>query len=285
MKVKEVMKTEFARASVPGTRDTVLEIMSKFDKTSIPLVKGDTEELVGIVSRLDLMRKPDEDQLALLMDRDPPVVAQTDDLEAAVRILLDRGIRRLPVVDSKRRLKGMITVHQIIRKVVSDQFPDELISPFVEKQITTVWEKTPLKAAYTIMRLAGTDVLPVISEKGDLVGIISVSDIMNLSKIVRERRSTSVSAASEGADWSWDATTVLYITTNELQLPDKPVSEVMVGKIVTTYEQETIGEAIKSMRRNDIDQLPVTNASGELCGIVRDKNLMRILLSSKQKPA
>jgi len=282
MKVKEVMKTDFARASVPGTRDTVLEIMSKFDKTGIPLVKGDTEELVGIVSRLDLMRKPEEDQLALLMDRDPPVVSQSDELEDAVRILLERGIRRLPVVDSKRRLKGMITVHQIIRKVVSVQFPDELISPFVERQITTVWEKTPLKAAYTIMRLAGTDVLPVISEKGDLVGIISVSDIINLSKTVRERRSTSVSAASEGTDWSWDATTVLYITTNELQLPDKSVSEVMVGTIVTTYEQETIGEAIKSMRRHDIDQLPVTNASGELCGIVRDKNLMRILLSNKQ---
>jgi CBS domain-containing protein len=172
----------------------------------------------------------------------------------------------------------MITVHQIIRKVVSDQHPDELITPFVERKITTIWEKTPLKAAYTIMRLANTDVLPIISEKGDLVGIISVSDIINLSKIVRESRSTSVSAASEGTDWSWDATTVLYIATNELQLPDKPVSEVMVGGIVTAYEQETIGEAIKSMRRHDIDQLPVTNASGELCGIVRDKNLMRILL-------
>jgi len=282
MKVKEVMKTDFARASVPGTRDTVLEIMSKFDKTSIPLVKGDTEELAGIVSRLDLMRKPEEDQLALLMDRDPPVISQNDELEDAVRILLERGIRRLPVVDSKRQLKGMITVHQIIRKVVSEQYPDELITPFVERQITTVWEKTPLKAAYTIMRLAGTDLLPVISEKGDLVGIISVSDIINLSKIVRESRSTSVSAASEGTDWSWDATTVLYIATNELQLPDKPVTEVMVGGIVTAYEQETFGEAIKSMRRHDIDQLPVTNASGELCGIVRDKNLMRILLSSKQ---
>lgn len=282
LKVKEVMKTEFARASVPGTRDTVLEIMSKYDKTSIPLVKGDTEELAGTVSRLDLMRKPEEDQLALLMDRDPPVISQSNDLEDAVRILLEQGIRRLPVVDSKRRLKGMITVHQIIRKVVSDEFPDELITPFVERQITTVWEKTPIKAAYTIMRLAGTDVLPVISEKGDLVGIISVSDIMNLSKIVRESRSTSVSAASEGTDWSWDATTVLYIATNELQLPDKTVSEVMVGGIVTAYEQETIGEAIKSMRRHDIDQLPVTNASGELCGIVRDKNLMRILLSNKQ---
>ncbi|MHA2426703.1 MAG: CBS domain-containing protein [Candidatus Hermodarchaeia archaeon] len=281
MKVKEVMKTEFARASVPGTRDTVLQIMSEHGTTAIPLVKKDTEELAGIVSRLDLMRKPEEDQLALLMNRDPPVVAQSNEVVDAIRILLEEGIRRLPVVDSKRRLKGMITVHQIIRKVISEQFSEKLITPFVQRQVTAVWENTPVQAAYTIMRLASTDVLPVISVKGDLVGIISVSDIMNLSEIVRERRSTSVSAASEGTDWSWDATTVLYIATNELQLPDKLVSEVMVGGIITTYDQATIGEATKSMRRHDIDQLPVTNAKGELGGIIRDKDLMRILLETQ----
>lgn len=285
MKVKDVMKTEFARTSVPGKRDTVLEIMSEHGKTAIPLVKKDTEELVGMVSRLDLMRKPEEDQLALLMDRDPAVISQSNELEDAVRILIERGIRRLPVVDSKRRLKGMITVHQIIRKIVASQHGDELITPFVERKITAVWENTPLKAVYTIMRLATTDVLPVISEKGDLVGIISVSDIINLSEIVRERRSTS-SAASEGTDWSWDATTVLYITTNELQLPDKPVSEVMVSGIITTYEQETIAETIKSMRRHDIDQLPVTTAAGELVGMIRDKDLLQILLQkSSEKPS
>ncbi|MFX1490834.1 MAG: CBS domain-containing protein [Promethearchaeota archaeon] len=278
MKVKEVMKTEFAQASVPGTRDTVLQIMSDYGKTAIPLVKKDTQELAGMVSRLDLMRKAEEDQLALLMDRNPPVISQTNDVEEAVRILLDKGIRRLAVVDSKRRLKGMITVHQIIRKIISLQYADELITPFVERQVTAVWENTPLKAAYTIMRLAATDVLPVISDKGDLVGIISVSDIINLSEIVRESRSTAVSAASEGTDWSWDATTVLYISTNELQLPDKPVSEVMISGIITTYEQATIGDVTKIMRRHDIDQLPVTTAQGELVGIIRDKNLMKILL-------
>jgi CBS domain-containing protein len=282
MKVKEVMKTEFARASVPGNRDTVLQIMSEHGKTAIPLMKKDTEELAGMVSRLDLMRKPDEGQLALLMDRNPPVIAQSNDIEDAVRILLEKGIRRLPVVDSKRRLKGMITVHQIIRKVVSVQYADELITPFVERKITAIWENTPLKAAYTIMRLASTDVLPVISEKGDLVGVISVSDIMNLSEIVQERRSTSVSAASEGTDWSWDATTILYITTNELQLPDKLVSDVMIGGIITTYEHSTIGETTKSMRRHDIDQLPITSADGELRGMIRDRDLLRILLPAEK---
>lgn len=281
LKVKEIMKTEFARADIPGTRDTVLQIMSKTGKTAIPLVKKGTEELAGIVSRLDLMRKPEEDQLAILMDRDPPIIAQNNSVEDAIKILLDRGIRRLPVVDSKRRLKGMITVHQVIRKVIGVQFADELITPFVKRRVTAIWENTPVKAAYTIMRLANTDVLPTISTTGDLVGIISVSDIINLSEIVRERRATSVSAASEGTDWSWDATTVLYITTNELQLPDKMVNDIMVRGIITTYEQATIGEVVKNMRRNDIDQLPVTNAKGELCGIIRDIDLMRILLQSQ----
>ena len=281
MKVKEVMKTEFVKTSVPGTRETVLALMSEHGKTAIPLVKKETEELAGVVSRLDLMRKPEEDQLALLMDRKPPVVSQSDEIEVAIRILLEKRLRRLPVVDSKRRLKGMITVHQIIRKVISVNFSNELITPFVDREFPAVWEETPVKAAYTIMRLASTDVLPVITLDGTLAGIISVSDIMNLSEIVRERRATSVSAASEGTDWSWDATTVLYIATNELQLPDKLVSDVMISGIVTTFEHATIGEAVKSMRRHDIDQLPVTNAKGELVGLTRDKNFLRILLKEK----
>ncbi|MFX1563078.1 MAG: CBS domain-containing protein [Promethearchaeota archaeon] len=278
MLVKEIMKTEFPQTIIPGTRVKVLQLMSEHETNAIPLLKKGSDELAGIVTRLDLMRKPEEDQLALLMDRDPPVVSPTTEVEDAVRILLEKYIRRLPVIDRKRRLKGMLTVHQIIRKVISVDYANEPITPFVQRKITCIWENTPIRAAYTIMRLAGVDVLPVLSEKGDLVGVISVSDILNLSEIVREDRSTSVSAASEGTDWSWDATAILYIATNELQLPDKSVGDVMVRGVITTFEQATIGEVVKNMRRHDIDQLPVTNAKGELCGLIRDYDLMRILI-------
>ena len=278
MKVEEIMQKEFVHSTVPGTRETVLRLMATHGTNSIPLLKKGSTELAGMITRADLMRRVEEDQLALLMRRDPPTVSPSDKVEDVAHIFLDQGLRKIPVTDGKRRLKGMITVHQIIRRVISSLYPDELISPFVQRQIVCVWENTPLKATYAVMRLAGADMLPVLSEKGDLVGVISVGDIMSLGEIVNERRLSSMSAAGEGQDWSWDATAVLYIATKELRLPDKIVSEIMIRGAITTFEQATIGEVVKSMRRNNINQMPCTTAKGELCGIIRDSDLLRIFL-------
>ncbi len=270
------MQTEFVHSTVPGTRATVLQLMAKHGTNTIPLLKKGSKELAGMVTRADLMSKAEEEQLALLMRRDPPTVSPSDEVEDAARIFLEQGLRKIPVVDGKRHLKGMITIHQIIRKVISTQYPNELISPFVKRQIVCIWENTPLRATYAVMRLAGADMLPVLSKEGDLVGVISVGDIMNLGEIVNERRLSSMSAAGEGTDWSWDATAVLHIATKELQLPDKIVSEVMIRGPITTFEKATIGEVVKSMRRHNINQMVVTTAKGEVCGIIRDADLLRI---------
>jgi CBS domain-containing protein len=281
VKVKEIMQTEFVHSIVPGTRETVLELMAKHGTNTIPLLKKGSKELAGMITRADLMQRAEEEQLALLMRRDPPTVSPSDKVEDIAHIFLDQGLRKIPVTDGKRRLKGMITVHQVIRKVISTLYPDELITPFVKRRIACIWENTPLRAAYAVMRLAVADMLPVLSEKGDLVGVISVGDIMGLGEIVSERRLSSMSAAGEGTDWSWDATAVLYIATKELQLPDKIVSEVMIHGAVTTFEQATIGEVIKNMRRHNINQMPVTTAKGELCGIIRDADLLRVFKRSE----
>ncbi len=274
------MQTEFVHTTVPGTRETVLRLMAKHGTNTIPLLKKGSTELAGMVTRADLMRRVEEEQLALLMRRDSPTVSPSDEVEDVAKIFLDKGLRKIPVIDGKRRLKGMITIHQIIRRVISSQYPDELIEPFVQRRIACVWENTPLKTAYAVMRLAGADMLPCLSEKGELVGVISVGDIMSLSEIVSERRPSSMSAAGEGTDWSWDATAVLYIATKELLLPDKMVSEIMIRGAITTFEKATIEEVVKSMRRHNINQMPVTNAKGDLCGIIRDSDLLRIFLKT-----
>ena len=83
MQVKNVMTKEVKWAEIPGTRAEALELLRKIGASAVPAVKRGTDELVGMVTLRKLFEKSDEDQLAMLVDRDVPPVAPNDKLEEA----------------------------------------------------------------------------------------------------------------------------------------------------------------------------------------------------------
>ncbi len=277
MKVKDIMTTNVIYAEVPGTREQVLRLMTKHKVMGLPVVKKGTKRVVGIVTRTDLMKKPMEEQLALLMTRDPITVNPETPVNEVARILWERDIRRLPVVVGDNELVGVITVADIVYKAIANMNVIKPIKDFVTRKITAVWEKTPLPAAYTIMRLAKVQALPVIDSKGKLTGIISDSDIISVCEITLKEHTSATKAATEGQEWDWDTVTILYISSRELTLPDKPVEEVMVKRVITAVEQTPVSLCARKMRRYDIDQLPVLDAKGNLIGMIRDIDLLQIL--------
>ncbi|MDL5502254.1 MAG: CBS domain-containing protein, partial [Candidatus Methanoperedens sp.] len=97
IKVDDVMVRDVARAELPGSRDEVLEILKSKHISGVPIVKG--SELVGIVTRTDLLKHPEEEQIALLMTRNPITITSDKSIVDAARIILDNNIRRLPVVE------------------------------------------------------------------------------------------------------------------------------------------------------------------------------------------
>jgi len=262
---------------VPGNREHLLELMDKHGVMGLPVVKKGTKEVVGIVTRTDLMQKPDEEQIAMLMTRDPIVTTPDADITDVTKILLDKNIRRLPVVENGE-LVGIVTVADIVWKAISRMNIDKPIKPYVQKKITAVWEGTPLPVAYIVMRLADVQALPVLGNEGQLVGIITDTDFISLSEVVDESKVSEVSAASEGTKWSWDASTYIYIAKKKLKLPKKLVSEVMVTNVIKVAEQISVSECAKMMRKYDIDQFPVVNAKGDLVGMITDVNLLKALL-------
>ncbi len=279
MKVKDIMITNVIYAEVPGTREQVLKLMMKHKVMGLPVVKKGTKKVVGIVTRTDLMEKPAEEQLALLMTRNPITIGPDVPIKEAARILWEHDIRRLPVVINDNELVGIITVADIVHKAIANMNINKPIKDYVSRRITAVWEKTPLPAAYTIMRLAKVQALPVIDSKGKLTGIISDSDILSSCEIVLKEHTSATKAATEGQEWNWDAVTILYISSRELTLPDKPVEEVMVKRVITAVEQTPISLCARKMRRYDIDQLPVLNAKGDLIGMIRDVDLLQVLFN------
>ncbi|MHA1246079.1 MAG: CBS domain-containing protein [Candidatus Thorarchaeota archaeon] len=280
MKVADCMQADVVHVSVPGTREDVLQIMAEKQINGLPVVKKGTKKLVGIVTRTDLLRKADEDQLAMLMVRDPLTVTPQTHVRTAAKLMHEHGYRRLPVVKDDE-LVGLISVPDILGAIIegNEKFQEMQIKDFVRRQIMSVWEKTPLPLAYMIMDMAGQNALVVLNQGGGVSGLISVSDFIRLSEETVENNVSATFSGTENAvDWGWTSKDFLVVTKKLLKLPDIPVENIVTKNIISVTEVTTVAECVRVLRKNDIDQAPVLSATGNLVGMIEDRDLLGLAI-------
>jgi len=276
MQVKDVMTKDAKAAEVPGTRAEAMELLRKLGVSAIPVVKRGSGELMGMVTLRKLFEHPDEDQLAMLIDRDVPSVGPDDKLEEAANKLLRSRVRRMAVLRNEK-LVGVITVRDIVYRAVAEMNTDKPAADYMSPHSTVIWEGTPLKAAIEIMALLGFRGIPVINEAGNLVGMIDDSDIIKVSDIEVGSRMSQMAGRSEGDKWTWDSEDRIYITKSQLKIPNKLVKDVMAKELVTISRKTSVNRAAQLMKQHQVEQTPVLTADGKLVGIVRDTDLLRIL--------
>jgi CBS domain-containing protein len=276
VKVRDIMTENVVYAEVPGNSSDALELLLKHNISGIPVVKRGTMEVVGIVTRSDFARNPEEGQLALLMTREVHTTKPEEDIKNVARAFLEKNFRRMPVV-SNSHLVGIVTVSDIVWRAIARMNISEPVERYMEPRVTTVWEETPLKVAYEIMRLSGERALPVLDSDGGMVGIIGDTDLLKVFEITESTHKSELSGGTEGDRWGWDSKNVIYITKKRLELPNKPVKEVMVRDVVTVTKRTSVSECAKRMARKRIEQIPVINAEGDLIGMVKDISLLKAM--------
>lgn len=275
LKIKDILEGKVPYVTVPGTRDEVLKVMRERGVTFLPVVKKGKMEVVGTISEKNLMDKPEEIQIGLLMTRDPITVSQETSIKDLVKILLKNNLRYIPVTENGKELVGLVSVADVVRKAIAVEKESGPIKNYVKRELVTVWEGTPVPVAFQIMRLAKVSILPVLDDNGNLSGIIDASDFLHLSEVVSEEKVSSITAGSEGTDWSWDSGDIFHITTKILRLPNKPVKDVMTRSVETVTELTSFDDCAKKMRKLDLNQIPVVDAKGKLSGIIYDVDLIR----------
>ncbi len=276
------MQADVVHISVPGTREDVLQLMAEEQINGVPVVKKGTKSLVGIVTRTDLLRKADENQLAMLMVRDPETVTPRTDVKTALKVMIEKGYRRLPVVE-KDELVGLVSIPDVLGSILEDnkKFGSLEIGEFVTRTINAVWEKTPLPLSYLIMEMAGKDGLVVLGESGGVTGMITVSDYIRLSEVTVENNiSQTFSGTDSSVDWGWTSKDFLVVTKKLLRLPSKEVREVMTKNIINFSEITTVAECVRTLRVEDIDQAPVLSVTGSLVGMIEDRYLLPLALKA-----
>ncbi|WP_297470746.1 CBS domain-containing protein [Thermococcus sp.] len=279
MRVKTLMTKDPVVIQLPATRDYALELFKKHNVRSFPVINKEGK-LVGIISIKNVLINPDEDQLAMLVKRDVPTVRANDDLKKAVRKMLERDYRRVVVVDDEDRPIGILTVGDIVRRYLSknEKLKEISIEPYYQRNVSVVWRGTPLKAALKALLLCNAMAIPVIDDDGNLIGMVDETDLLKDSEVVRVMKQTALAASSE-EDWIIESNPTLLFEKAELQLPKKPVEEIMNPNVVVATPHMSVYEVAQKMVKYEIEQLPVIKGEGELVGIVRDMDIIKVILN------
>lgn len=276
IKVGEVMTEDVAYVKLPGMRDDVLEVLRTRQVSGVPVVKGD--EVVGIVTRRDLLKNPEEEQIVFLMQRDPVMISPDASIVEAARLLVKHGICRLPVVVGKK-LVGIITVADIVREIAKLGI-EKPIEKYVRREFLALWDETPLPVAGRIMELADVRAAPVLDAELKLVGIVTDQDLINAAVVEHSTESADMSLAHDEDEWTWEGmrgTMRIYYSVSKIKLPNKLIKEVMVKDVVTATKSSTVSDCAHKMSANDFNQLPVVSSRMKLIGILLDRDLLKVL--------
>ncbi|MBT9536876.1 MAG: CBS domain-containing protein [Nitrospirae bacterium] len=128
---------------------------------------------------------------------------------------------------------------------------------------------TSLKEAANILRTAkrdeerfGVKGLPVIDEKGTMVGFLSMGDIL---KAVFP----SYLSLMNLGDFTWDG----MVEDLAKKVKDRKVSEMMTKKVITVNEDSSLMECVDHMIKNNVKRLPVISKDGKVSGILYEREV------------
>ena len=117
--------------------------------------------------------------------RDVVSADSTTNLAEAARLMRDNHVGSLIVVDPKnpRKPVGIITDRDIVTKVVAGDVDARTLTvgEVVEgRRLTSVQESEPVITAFRLMRRQGVRRLPVVNSAGEISGIVTFDDLLEV---------------------------------------------------------------------------------------------------------
>jgi magnesium transporter len=111
------MTTEFASLRADLTADAALAAIRQVAREAETIyyvyVTDDSERLLGVLSLRDLVLAAPTSPIEQVTVHDPLKVHVNDDQETAARLLAERGLLAIPVVDADEKLVGIITADDV----------------------------------------------------------------------------------------------------------------------------------------------------------------------------
>ena len=126
-----------ATATPATTLAELLALLSRYNVGAVPVLDGDA--LVGIVSERDIVRRLHargpglfDATVADLMTVDVVTCSPRDRAADLARVMTERRIRHLPVVNERNQLQGIVSIGDLVKSQISElQFERDQLQGYV----------------------------------------------------------------------------------------------------------------------------------------------------------
>ncbi len=314
VKVSEVMRRDVASVHPESPLTSVIELLLDKDYTAVPVIDNDGK-VMGVVSDSDLLtrggmkvtlslkRATDLEYVRELhqslenphrtvsevMTRPAITVTPDTDLVQAARLMTEKRVKRLPVVDTAGKLVGILGRLDILNLVAAVHLPEwhpeahpadeqATVEDVMTREVPVVREDATVEAIFDLLVASSHKRVVVIDAQRHVVGIVADSDL--ISRVSRE---------------SWPGIIEVLISKVPLarvggearkhiqKLRARSVRDFMTREVITVRDKMPVASALALSAEKRVKRLPVVDARGVLVGIVGRTEMMRALLGRRER--
>ncbi len=167
--------------------DEAINIMMTKHTSAIPIVENKKDRKVSaIITELDVLPQAESFGITVeeVMKTNPIISTPGMMLSDVAKIMVRNGYRRLPVIQ-EGKLAGVVTVFDVLeflgygefRHTDAEEALSEHVDEIMSRDVLTLKEDQDLSDVVKLVKETGIGGFPVV-EKGCLVGILTISDII-----------------------------------------------------------------------------------------------------------
>ena len=310
VKVAEVMCREVATVHPDSPIIQVIEILLDRDFTDVPVV-DDAGKVACMISDSDLLTRGGMNvTISLKKATDPEFVRQLHDslenpnrkvsevmtrevatvppdmvLGRAAKLMVEKQLKRLPVVDAEGKLIGILGRLDVLNTIAAVHLPEwhpearligaqATVGDVMTREVPAVHESAPVEEIFELLVSSSHKRVVVVDDKRHVAGIIADSDL--LSRVSRE---------------SWPGLMEILVAKVPIEkisggarkhlqkLRGRTAKDLMTRGVLTVREEMPVASALALSAEKRVKRLPVVDAAGELIGIVGRSEMMRALLA------
>lgn len=280
-RVKDEMVLDPLAATVPGTRRALLALFVRHGHAGFPVVKEGAKKLVGLVTRQDIFERPDESQVALLMDPNPATTYPEATSREAARLIVERGVRVLPVVTGANDLVGLLTPAELLATLPPAAGH---LATHLRRRFAPAYSGTPARVAVEILRSTRTTALPLLDDDGSYVGLLTDATLLAKARVRESSVPSRTGLVADGDAWAWEGlreSPTVRRAISELELPRATAGELADRKAPTVGLNASLRESIELVLRRGVHHLPVLDEEGRLVDLLGELDLLAAALEGR----